>query len=178
MVALLWSSIAYGHAGEGDPIFARVELPDQEMYAGDSMKVVFHVFDLKAVESGEAGEPIAQAEVTAMIEKGDKKITVVAEEENGQYVAIFQFPEAGKWQLSAHVERAETHHHNDNDHDHDDNASFEPHDKEDASYYETTIKVRNSIEKIISLWAWWVIGFTLMVGLILFILFRKKCRSR
>lgn len=157
--ALLWSAPVLGHAGSGDPIFARVELPDRAVYAGDSIKIVFHVFDLKGLESVNNEDQLAQPEVTAMIEKGSSKITVVAEKENGQYVAFFQLPQAGKWQLFAHVERPVSKQHGDND-----DANFEPHDEDDASYYETTIKVRYGIEKIVPLWAW-VAGPILLVGL-------------
>lgn len=144
------------------------------MYAGD----VFHVFDLMALERRDSEEPLAQPEVTAMIEKGNNKFTVIAEEYNGEYIALFQFPEAGNWKLTVYVERPVSSQHDDQHddqaqlHDEHDGASFEEHDTEDTTYYETKIKVKHGIEKIAPFWVLGA-GLLLILGLFLTFFIRK-----
>lgn len=178
MIVLLWpTATTYGHAGEGDPIFARVEVPEKTVYSGDSVRVIFHVFDLKALEVNQNEETLAQAEVTVLIEKGDNRMTAIAEKENGQYVADLKFPEAGKWKLTAHVERPDSDdHHSEQDEEQNVEAEtdIEPHDSEDTTYFETTIKVKYSFEKIAPLWVW-------PIGLVLLVIgffFARKIRKR
>jgi hypothetical protein len=170
LLIVLWSmmlmnvSTAYGHAGKGDPIIANVEIPQQDVFTGDRLQIVIHVFDINAVEAAAKGEPFATPEVDVTVTNGEQQMKVnVTRMEKDRYAAVIEFPTAGKWHVNAHVYRAGT-------------QMIHDGHRDDAAIYETVIKVKYPIERYAPIWVWGAFVI-FIIGQAIFLIMRRRKRK-